>query len=520
MKISEAYDRVKDLEWEPTYIAAEEKTVEATRFFLKDAKPNDPFKTFVREYFEQELEKDDRHYALLEASSRLNTGEIDARWMEGMKFGLSNLVGVEYAAARAMGRMARTVAPVELRQGYMMQMLDEMRHSNLEMNVIRHHMRSWKDPVGYDIAAKANANSVGSSIFRSMVEDLMTSDPVETSIGLQVFIETAYTNLFFVGLSSAAAAHGDDMMASTMMTIQSDEARHMANGWATLSALMGDERNIPMIQDAMDKWSWRIHCSFGTGNMLFSDYFVTKRTESAKEMTMRWVMEDFYGGFYQKLEKFGLKPPKFLDQMIADLDWTSHSTAVYLFGAWPVFFHRYDGLNDDDFEWFEKKYPGFYEHFGPFWEAYNACKDPRERKLILKELGGLPNFCQVCHRPTIFPRQDLANPRTVIHKDKHYCLCSDGCEHIFRREADRYIGSKSFYDLYEGKELSQVVQALGYVRDDGSTLMAQPELEPAKMWTLDDVRACDYVVQRPPMPPLSSQDQRQHGEPEAEQQAS
>src|SRR5690606_5205403 len=207
-------------------------------------------------------------------------------------------------------------------------------------------------------------------------------------------------------------------------------------------------------------------------------------------------------GFYQKLEQFGLRPPKFLDEMISDLDWMSHTTAVYLFGAWPVFFHRYDGMGPEDFEWFEKKYPGFYRHFGPFWEAYHSCKDPDERKLVLKELGGLPNFCQVCQRPTIFPRQDLARPRALERGGKAYCLCSDGCEHIFRREADRYIGSKSFYDLYEGMELSEVVRKLGYVRDDGRTLMAQPELEPRRMWTLADISACGYVVERPPLPPL------------------
>lgn len=504
MKISEAYDRVKDIDWEPTYITEEEKTVETTKFHLDGVKPNDPFKTFVREYCEQELEKDDRHYALLEAASRLNTGEPDGRWMEGMKFGLSNLVGVEYAAARAMGRMARTVAPVELRQGYMMQMLDEMRHSNLEMNVIRHHMRSWKDPVGFDVAAKAGACSVGSGIFRSMVEDLITSDPVETSIGLQVFVETAYTNLFFVGLSAHASAHGDDMLASTLLTIQSDEARHMANGWATLSTLMQDDRNIPMIQDAMDKWSWRIHTSFGMGNMLFGDYFVRQRTESAKEMTMRWVFDDFYGGFYQKLEKFGIKPPPHLDDMISDLDWMSHSAAIYIFGAWPTFFHRYDGLNDDDFEWFEKKYPGFYEHFGPFWEAYNMCKDPEEGRLILKEMGGLPNFCQVCQRPTIFPRPDITKERARKFGDQTFIFCSDGCESIFTKEPHHYVGYKNFYDLYEGMELSEVIKTLGFVRDDGNTLMAQPELEPKRMWTLDDIRKTDYVVQRPPVPPIKS----------------
>lgn len=30
-------------------------------------------------------------------------------------------------------------------------------------------------------------------------------------------------------------------------------------------------------------------------------------------MNMRWLFHEFYGGFYQKLEKYGIKPPKYLD---------------------------------------------------------------------------------------------------------------------------------------------------------------------------------------------------------------
>jgi hypothetical protein len=56
------------------------------------------------------------------------------------------------------------------------------------------------------------------------------------------------------------------------------------------------------------------------------------------------------------------------------------------------------------------------------------------------------------------------------------------------------------YDLYEGKELSQVIQELGFVRDDGKTLMAQPELEPKRLWTLEDIRKANYIVERPAPP--------------------
>ncbi|MBL6751106.1 MAG: hypothetical protein ISP90_11320 [Nevskia sp.] len=501
MQITRAYDRVKAIDWEPSYIGKDQKYVESTRFFLKGLKPVDPFKTFLREYFKMEQEKENRHYSVLEASSRLHSGPPDARWMESMKFILSNLATVEYAAGRQMGRMARSVAPMELRQGYMMQMLDEMRHTQLEMNNIRQNMRTWEDPAGYDIALRGAGNNVGAGLFRAMIEDVTTCDPVETSIGLQIFIETAYSNVFFVGMSAAAAAHGDNTLASTLLTIQSDESRHMANGWATLVTLLQDDRNIPLVQQALDKWSWRTHVSFGLANALSQDYFTKNRTESAKEAAMRWVYDEFFGGFYQKLERYGIKPPPRMEEQIAELDNLSHSAAVYVFGAWPFFYHRADPMTAADMDWLEKKYPGWHGRFGWFWDSYAKCTDPNDRAIVLKELGGLPNFCEVCQRPLIFPTPQAHSGRSRVHAGKNHIFCSAGCEEIFVNDPIHYQVGKSFYDLYHGCTLAEVVEHMGYIRDDGRTLMGQPLLRQNRMWTVDDLRRCDYVVQRPAPPP-------------------
>ncbi|MGH7962986.1 MAG: hypothetical protein ACRERD_14335, partial [Candidatus Binatia bacterium] len=176
--LTKAYDRVKNIDWEPTYITPEEKFVDSTRFHMPK-QATDPFKTFIREYYVMEREKDNRHYAILEAASRLQGAAPDPRWMEAMKFLLSNLGAVEYAAGRQFGRTARVVAPVELRQGYMMQMVDEMRHTQLEMNVLRHRLRTWEDPAGYDIAMHGAGNNVGSGIVRSFIEDYLTADAIE-----------------------------------------------------------------------------------------------------------------------------------------------------------------------------------------------------------------------------------------------------------------------------------------------------------------------------------------------------
>jgi propane monooxygenase large subunit len=48
-----------------------------------------------------------------------------------------------------------------------------------------------------------------------------------------------------------------------------------------------------------------------------------------------------------------------------------------------------------------------------------------------------------------------------------------------------------------GRDFAEVVEDLGYVRDDGKTLMPQPhlDLDPKKMWTLDDLRG--HTLQSP-----------------------
>ena len=48
------------------------------------------------------------------------------------------------------------------------------------------------------------------------------------------------------------------------------------------------------------------------------------------------------------------------------------------------------------------------------------------------------------------------------------------------------IGSREWETLYHGWNWADVVSDMGYVRDDGKTLVAQPhlDLDPRKMWTL------------------------------------
>jgi propane monooxygenase large subunit len=53
------------------------------------------------------------------------------------------------------------------------------------------------------------------------------------------------------------------------------------------------------------------------------------------------------------------------------------------------------------------------------------------------------------------------------------------------------IGKREWETLYHGWNWADAVSDMGYVRDDGKTMVAQPHLElgdQKKMWTLDHLR--------------------------------
>jgi len=54
----------------------------------------------------------------------------------------------------------------------------------------------------------------------------------------------------------------------------------------------------------------------------------------------------------------------------------------------------------------------------------------------------------------------------------------------------RLSGQREWETLHHGKDLTEIMQDLGYVRDDGHTLVPQPhlDLDPKAMWTLDECK--------------------------------
>ena len=59
----------------------------------------------------------------------------------------------------------------------------------------------------------------------------------------------------------------------------------------------------------------------------------------------------------------------------------------------------------------------------------------------------------------------------------------------------RLTGDREWETLHHNRDLADIITDLGYVRDDGKTLIPQPHLDlddAKKLWTLDDVRGIQF----------------------------
>ncbi len=492
----QAHEKIKGMEWDFSYASTESPI--RTKFHIPK-KGKDPFRHLIRDYMTMEAEKDDRQYGFLDGAVRMNNpNQAEERWVEVMKAFTAVFPYPEYTAIKLMGALITAVNNQELRQGYLAQMLDEIRHYQQQLALGRYYLKHYHDPAGFDIPMKALGNNLLGTAVRGVAESFLACDPIEGAISLQVMGATTFTNPVFVSVPKAAAANGDHAVPSVFLSIQSDESRHMANGYATLVTLLGDDRNVPLIQQVLDKHFWRFSRFVDSAVALLTEYFTVHKIEPYVDLWKHWVIEDWVNSYIGKLEKFGIKPPRFLEEDAKHLQWMSHTTAMFVYASWPLMFWRFDPPNERDIEWFEKHYTGWHTYYGKFWENYNQMTDPDAGMLPLKLFPTIPPVCQVCLLPCIYPRPDISTARIREHNGRKIAFCSEACEWTFNLEPRRYQSYVHLYEKFDGWNLADVIRYLGYIRPDGKTLIAQPSLRrDCRMWTIDDIERVGYEIKNP-----------------------
>ena len=488
-----AHDRVKDFDWKASYTAPSERYDMPYRI---PTKTSDPFRHLVRDYCSMERDKDDRQYgAMSDVMARAKMpAKASERWTEVLKIALPLTCYAEYAAMKCTGQLVDAVDNAELRQGYLAQMIDEVRHVNQEAHLARYLAKHAIDAEGFERGFKLRNSNFLMRASRACFDSFFAGNPIEGALNLQVVAETAYTNPLFVTLTEVAAANGDQATPTTFLSVQSDEARHMANGYATLAAIASVPDNLPRLQRDFDAAFWRQHTFLDTFVSAVYDYFQEHRGGSYHEAWTEWVAHDWAGGYIERLEPFGLSLPRGWAEAKERVKWVGHTAMMMLAATWPMQFIRIDPLNSRDFDWFERKYPGWYGRYGKFWETYAEMSDPAHGQIPLSLLGAIPPLCRVCHMPCAFPRPDISTVRIKDYGGRKHAFCSDGCERTFAFEPHRYAHSRTWDEHFDGYSIAEYIEKCGLVRNDGKTLLAQPHLRADKRWTLDDIRKQQFGI--------------------------
>ncbi|QIN83350.1 methane monooxygenase [Rubrobacter tropicus] len=526
--VTKAHKKIQELSWEPTFVEKDPKY--KTDYVLNKGSQKDPMKQVMQSYFTMQEEKDHRVYGAIDGAVRGNMWrQVQPRWMEWQKLFLSIIPFPEISAARAMPLLTEAVPNPEIHNGLAFQMIDEVRHSTIQMNLKREYMKNYIDPAGFDITEKAFSNNYAGTIGRQFGEGFITGDAITAcNIYLQVVAETAFTNTLFVAMPSEAAANGDYLLPTVFLSVQSDESRHMNNGYGTLLMALANDENKDLIERDLIYSLWNQHAVVDAAIGTFIEYGTKDRRkdrESYAEMWRRWYYDDYYRSYLVPLEKYGLKVPHDVIEESWDRIWNKgyvHRVAQFFATGWPVNYWRIDPMTDEDFEWFEHKYPGWYDEFGVWWEHYRSLSEPNGHKPIAFENTGYvyPHRCWSCMVPCLI-REDTVMDyvdgqwRTYCHE---YCHWTDTV--AFRDEykgrptpsMGKMTGKREWETLYHGWDLADIQKDLGYVRDDGKTLVPQPhvQFDEKKMWTLDRMKGIEFQSPNVLLNQMSDEEREKH----------
>jgi propane monooxygenase large subunit len=292
---------------------------------------------------------------------------------------------------------------------------------------------------------------------------------------------------------------------------------------------LADERNRELLERDLRYAWWNNHAVVDAAIGTFIEYGTKDRRkdrESYAEAWRRWIYDDYYRSYLVPLEKYGLTIPHDLVEESWNRIWNKgyiHETAQFFATGWWANYWRIDGMDDTDFEWFEHKYPGWYDKYGKWWERYTdlskknghapICFDPDTDYVY-------PHRCWTCMVPAMI-REDMVVDE-VDGQVRTYC--SETCHWTdavaFRGEykgrqtpsMGRLTGMREWETAYHGVDLAECLQQQGYIRDDGKTLIPQPhlDLDPKKMWTLDEMQGITIQSPNVLLNEMSPEDREKH----------
>ena len=181
--ITKTHERISQLGWEPDYFQPAVKYPSRYKFPVK---AKDPMKHIMREYLPMELEKDERVYGGHDAAVRAEmTSKTGRRWMEIIKPYIVTTAYAEVGAGRAMSMLIDAIPNNELRNGYHVQFVDEIRHTGMQMALARWYAKHVPDPSGWHLGPATLSKDPGTRQALNMLSHFIVGDPVQCAFTLR-----------------------------------------------------------------------------------------------------------------------------------------------------------------------------------------------------------------------------------------------------------------------------------------------------------------------------------------------
>src|SRR5207237_7903693 len=167
-------------------------------------------------------------------------------------------------------------------------------------------MHHFTDPAGFAITEKAVSSCYARTICRQFGEGFITGDAITAAdIYLTIVAEPAFTHVLCVAMPGEAAANGDYLLPTVFHSVQSDESRHISNGYSIILMALADERNRQLLERDLRYAWWNNHAVVDAAIGTFIEYGTKDRRkdrESYAEAWRRGIYDDYYLSYLMPLE--------------------------------------------------------------------------------------------------------------------------------------------------------------------------------------------------------------------------
>ena len=273
------------------------------------------FKVIAKEYARMEAAKDERQFGtLLDGLTRLGAGnKVHPRWGETMKV-ISNFLEVgEYNAIAASAMLWDSATAAEQKNGYLAQVLDEIRHTHQCAFINHYFSKHYHDPAGHNDARRTRAiGPLWKGMKRVFADGFISGDAVECSVNLQLVGEACFTNPLIVAVTEWASANGDEITPTVFLSVETDELRHMANGYQTVVSIANDPASAKYLNTDLNNAFWTQQKYFTPVLGYLFEYGSKFKVEPWVKTWNRWVYEDWGGIWIGRLGKYGVESPRSL----------------------------------------------------------------------------------------------------------------------------------------------------------------------------------------------------------------